>query len=243
MPLIKQRFLWPSIDTYIKNKVASCERCIKRKAGPDRSKLVNITSTTPMKIVCLDYLTLEISKGGFEKILIITDHFSRYAQAIPTRNETAKTTERVLFDNYIVHYGFPAHIYRDQGANFESNLIKELCKIAGVEKSRTTPYHTMGSRQVERLTKPYSKCLGLFKKTRKVTRRHMSLLWSMPTMPHFMTELGFHLIFICLGATLGWPLMPSLIEFNYSDRVHKKTEGLPQFCIPEGPRGVQESWF
>ena len=29
----------------------------------------------------------------------------------------------MLFDNYIVHYGFPACIRSDQGANFESNLI------------------------------------------------------------------------------------------------------------------------
>ena len=74
--------------------------------------------------MCLDYLTLESSKGGFENILVISDHFSRYAQAIPTRNETATTTVRVLFDNYIVHYGFPVCIHSDQGVNFKSNRSK-----------------------------------------------------------------------------------------------------------------------
>ena len=69
MSLIKQRFFCPVMDTYIEKKVASCERCIRRKAGLDRGKLVNITSTTPMEIVCLDYHTLERSKGGFEKNL------------------------------------------------------------------------------------------------------------------------------------------------------------------------------
>ena len=42
-----------------RRKVASSERCIRRKAGPDRSKLVNVTSTTHKEIVCLDYLNLE----------------------------------------------------------------------------------------------------------------------------------------------------------------------------------------
>ena len=121
------------------DRVRTCDRCIRRKTGSGKSaELVNITSTSPMEIVCLDYLSLERSKGGFENILVITDHFSRYAQAIPTRNQTAKTTARVLFENFILHYGFPARIHSDQGQNFESKLIKELCQIAKVEKSRTT---------------------------------------------------------------------------------------------------------
>ena len=63
-----------------------------------------------MELVCFDFLSLERSKGGQEHILMITDHFTRYAQAFPTRNQLAKTTARVLFDQFIVHYGFPACI-------------------------------------------------------------------------------------------------------------------------------------
>ena len=97
----------------------------RRKAvGGKSAELVNITSRSPMEIVCLDYLLLERSKGGHENILVITDHFSWYAQAIPTRNQTAKTTARVLFDNFIIQYGFPARIHSNQGQNFESRLIK-----------------------------------------------------------------------------------------------------------------------
>ncbi|KAH3747333.1 hypothetical protein DPMN_181758 [Dreissena polymorpha] len=39
-----------------------------------------------MEMVCLDFLSLERSKGGYENILVITDHFSRYAQAFPITN-------------------------------------------------------------------------------------------------------------------------------------------------------------
>ena len=120
-----------------------------------------------MEIVCLIDLTLKRSKGGFEKILVITDQFSRYAQAIPTRNETAKTTARVLFDKYIVHYGFPVHIHNDQGANFESNLIKELFKIAGVEKSQTKAYHPMGNGQMKRFNQTLLQMLGTLQESQQ----------------------------------------------------------------------------
>ena len=71
--------------------------------------------------------------------MVITDNFSRYTQAIPTKNRMAKTTARVLFDQFVVQYGFPARLHSEQGHNFESNVIKALCEFAGIQKSRTTP--------------------------------------------------------------------------------------------------------
>ena len=166
--LVKQRFYWPGIDSYVKEKVQNCDRCIKRKAGQrNTAELVNITSTAPMEILCLDYLSLERSKGGVENILVITDHFTRYAQAIPITNQTARTTARVLFDNFVVHYGFPARLHSDQGQTFESKLIEELCKIAGVQKSRTTPYHPMGNGQCERFNQTLLKMLGTLEEYQK----------------------------------------------------------------------------
>ena len=46
---------------------------------------VNYT-TQPMELVCMDYLSLETSKGGYQHILVITDHFGRYAHAFSARN-------------------------------------------------------------------------------------------------------------------------------------------------------------
>ena len=46
----------------------------------------------------MDFRSLEMSAGGYENILGITDHFIRYAQALPSKNRTAKTIARLLFD-------------------------------------------------------------------------------------------------------------------------------------------------
>ena len=111
-----------------------------------------------MEVVCIDYLSIQRSKGGFENILVFTDHYTRYAQAIPTRNQTAQTM--ALFENFFLHYRFPARIHSDQGANFESQLIQSLCNLTGMKKTRMTPYHPMGNGMVERFNKTLLNMLG-----------------------------------------------------------------------------------
>ena len=102
----------------------------------------NVTTTYPMELVHMDYLTIEAMEGGKDiHILVITDHFTRYAQAIATSLQTAKCTAQNLWDKFIVHYGLPEKILTDQGHNFESNLLKALCEIAQVKKMRTLGYH------------------------------------------------------------------------------------------------------
>ena len=168
LSLVRQLFYWPGLEADVQHKVKTCVCCIQQKTVPKPSaELVNISTTQPMELVCIDFLSLEGFKGGYENILVITDHFTRYAQAFPTKNQLAKTTARVLVDNFIVHYGFPACLHSDQGRNFESSVIKELCNIAGVEKSRTTPYQPMGNGMVERFNQTLLNMLGTLRDNQK----------------------------------------------------------------------------
>ena len=115
----------------------------------------------------MDYLSLEPSKGNIENVLVITDHFTRYALAYPSKTQTAQATAKLLWDNFICHYGFPEKFISDQGRNFESDLIKELCKIAGVKKLHTTPYHPQGNGQCERFNSTLCNMLGTLSEEEK----------------------------------------------------------------------------
>ena len=123
--------------------------------------------TQPLELVHMDYLSLEPSKGNIENVLVITDHFTRYALAYPSKTQTAQATARILWDNFICHYGFPEKFISDQGRNFESDLIKELCKIAGVKKLHTTPYHPQGNGQCERFNSTLCNMLGTLSEEEK----------------------------------------------------------------------------
>lgn len=161
LDLVRERFYWPRMATDVEEKIRSCDRCLRRKSPTtQRAPLINIKTTQPMELLCIDFLSLEMSKGGYQYILVITDHFTKYAQAVPTRNMSAKTTADALFNAFIVHYGFPRRLHSDQGANFEGKVIRELCELTGMIKSRTTPYHPMGNGVTERFNRTLLNMLG-----------------------------------------------------------------------------------
>ena len=161
LELLCERYFWVGMHQSVSDFIARCGRCVRRKDwNPQRAPLVNTETCQPMELVCMDFLKLEQSKGGVENILAVTDHFTKYAQAYPTRNQSAKTTAKTLFDNFFVHYGFPRRLHSDQGRNFESKLIAELCQMANIKKSRTTPYHPMGNGIAERFNSTLLNMLG-----------------------------------------------------------------------------------
>ena len=87
MSLVMSRYFWPGIVIDVKRKIFTCPNCILRKSKSGKfAELVNSSSTLPVEIICIHYLTLEQSKRGFENILVFADHFTRYAQAVATRN-------------------------------------------------------------------------------------------------------------------------------------------------------------
>ena len=150
--LASERIYWPGYHRDLEDYIKQCPRCLRAKHRNQNpvAPLHPITSTYPMELVCIDYLSLDPCKGKFENVLVVTDHFTNYAQAYVTKNQTALTTAKVLVDQFIPHYGMPTRLHSDQGKNFESALIKELCKLYNTTKSRTTPYHPMGDGKTER---------------------------------------------------------------------------------------------
>ena len=177
LDLVRTHFFWPRMTSDVTEWVRCCGTCIRRKTAiPDRAPLCSISTSQPMELVCVDYLSLEPSKGGVENILVVTDHFTRFAYAVATKNQTAKTTANALY-SYFLHYGFPRVLHADQGRNFESTLIQELCALAGITKSRTTPYHAMGNGMTERFNHTLLNMLGtLTAEQKKDWRSHVSTL-------------------------------------------------------------------
>ena len=109
-----------------------------------------ITSST-LEVVGVDFLHLEKSSGSFEYILLRADHFTRYTQAYPTKNKTAKTAANHLYNDFALRFGMPSKILHNQGRVFENGLYRNLANLLEMKNLRTTPCHPQKSGLTERM--------------------------------------------------------------------------------------------
>ncbi|CAB4040296.1 Retrovirus-related Pol poly from transposon [Paramuricea clavata] len=138
----ERKILWPNMESEITHFVTNVCGCLKqrRPARPTCAPLCSITTCSPFELISIDYMHLEKSSGGYEYILVIVDHFTRFAQAYPTRIKSSTTAAEKLYNDFILRFGFPAHIQHDQGQEFKNNLFYQLEKVTGIRRRRTTTY-------------------------------------------------------------------------------------------------------
>ena len=90
------------------------------------------------------------SSKGNAYILTVIDHFTKWVEIFPMKNQEASTVAKLLFDRIICVHGFPLQILTDRGTNFESELFQELCKLMLIDKIHTTVYQPSTNDGIER---------------------------------------------------------------------------------------------
>ena len=154
LALAQECFWWPMMVEDCKALVRGCPSCHAFEGVIPKALLCPIRAHTPLELVHVNFtsveLTMELNKpSSIKNVLIITDHFTRYALAIITKDQMAKTVTKVLYERFIVVFSALAKLLSGQGANFTSALVEELCTTFGIQKCQTTVYHPQCNGQVE----------------------------------------------------------------------------------------------
>ena len=95
----------------------------------------------PFQRVAADILELPVTSKGNWYVLVVEDYFTKFVNPDAIADQKATTVAECLFQNYILEHGVMETLHTDMGRQFESDMVKHLCRLLGVKKTHTTPYN------------------------------------------------------------------------------------------------------
>ena len=100
---------------------------------------------------------------------------------IPSPKPGGETVAKKLVEEVVCRFGVPGQLHSDQGRNFESKVMAEMCRLLGINKTRTTPLNPKSDGLVERFNRTILDVMAKFLQPHKNQRDWDGIL---PTVCH-----------------------------------------------------------
>uniref|UniRef100_A0A5S6Q6P2 RNA-directed DNA polymerase n=1 Tax=Trichuris muris TaxID=70415 RepID=A0A5S6Q6P2_TRIMR len=232
---VRERFYWPGYCRDVTEWVRRCSVCCARKSPvPKRIAPLQLSRVgRRWERVALDILgPLPCCPDGNRYILVIMDYFTKYAEAYGLPNQESGTVADKLVNEFICRYGIPESIHSDQGRQFESKLITDLCTKLGIRKTRTTPYRPQSDGLVERMNRSLTALLTAYAYDNPTTWTSWlpKVMLAYRTSVHVSTgETPFFLMFgqqcrMPVDLMVGEPVLPRQTQHEYVREMAKEME-------------------
>jgi hypothetical protein len=146
---LRAGYYWPCLFSDVCAYVKACDRC-QRFAGKQQLKslpLKPVVVTGPFQQWGLDFIG-EIhppSSNQHRWILVATDYFTKWIEAIPTRNANHTVIINFLYDHIFSRFGCPKRLVTDNVVAFNDKALVKLCEDMGIQLVHSTSYYPQGN--------------------------------------------------------------------------------------------------
>ena len=149
---VRSRFYWPGYKSDVEVFVASCFVCQRCNSSTKKHfhSLRARKPRFPFSTVGIDFLGPLPPSSGHQYILLISDHFTKWHEAIALPDQSALTTAKALMDHCITRFGCPESLHSQRRRNFEAKHFTSLTKLLQLDETRTTAFHPQSNAVIER---------------------------------------------------------------------------------------------
>lgn len=142
---IRVLYYWPCMRKDISDYIGSCHTCLEFKSknsAPVGLMGARRVVTAPMQIISCDLMgPLPRSSSGFTYVVVTNCWFTKYVWVRPLRDATAKVVAAHLEEDVFWKFGAPKTLACDNGAQYKSKEVTEMCKKYGVKMLFNFAYH------------------------------------------------------------------------------------------------------
>ena len=160
--ILRNQVIWPSMRRDVKLWISQCLECQRYKIiKHTKPPIMHFPTGNRFDTVHIDLVGPLPASRGYTYLLTMIDRKTRWFEVIPLRNITAETVAKNFLQHWISRYGVPLHIISDRGAQFESDLFKNLTDLLHIKRLRTTSYHPQTNGLLERFHRTLKTSLAI----------------------------------------------------------------------------------
>ena len=153
--LINKRYWWWGMTQHVREFVSNCPACMSNRLRFDVA-----TPMQPIEVEPYPWAQVGVdlqgpyqaSASGNRYVMVVCCYFTKFPEAIPIKEKTAKTVADAFSREIICRYGCPYTVISDRGTEFQSTF-EDLMKSCGIDHRLSTAYHPQTNGLVERMNR------------------------------------------------------------------------------------------
>ena len=149
---LKRQYYWPGMRKHILKHCKACHQCSLQNQGPGELEFghFNVPSV-PMEFICMDLvgpISPQTSKGN-KYMLTVIDMLTGYTIAVAIPDKRAETVCKAYRDNVYCIFGGSSRILTDNGTEFRSKEMKQICDELEIKQVFSPVYTPQANGRLE----------------------------------------------------------------------------------------------